>query len=574
YTSPTNIGAYLWSTLAARDHGVISASDAHARMAAILTTLSGMERHHGFFLNWYKPADATPVTIWPTDGNVVAPFLSTVDNAWLAVGLIMVKNADPGLKAQAGALLDSMNWGFFYDRSKGHLYGGYTVSGAQNTSPETKITLSSSGAALGDLQTASTLSLQVYVPAGTTLAPNSFFVGMADTTGGGFNWVDGTFAGQTLHPSWNTVNLGVPQAWKTLNPAQTYTLYFSFFNETAGVKTPLQSGFNLGAATLDTPAGPTAFSLWNSATAASFGNDHTGAVVTADAGVLTPGGQPSLQVAPVSAGQYTDFAYGALNTEPRIASYLGLARGQLPKEHYFKLYRTFPTDWEQEQTPTGVTRTYEGVNVYEGAYSYGGVKMVPSWGGSMFEALMVPEFVPETEWAPQSWGKNHDNYVKAQIYHGLNDARYGYWGFSPSNKPEGGYSEYGVDAIGIKADGYASNNDKTLWNPVTPPDAAAYTNGVVTPHASFLALQFEPNAAMKNLRNLEKDFNVYGKYGYFDSVNVQTKVVSSCVLALDQGMIMSALGNWFLGDHYRNYLADDLRPVVQPLIRQERFSIP
>uniref|UniRef100_UPI0028698F82 hypothetical protein n=1 Tax=Deinococcus sp. TaxID=47478 RepID=UPI0028698F82 len=47
YTSPTNIGAYLWSTLAARDHGVISASDAHARMAAILTTLSGMERHHG-----------------------------------------------------------------------------------------------------------------------------------------------------------------------------------------------------------------------------------------------------------------------------------------------------------------------------------------------------------------------------------------------------------------------------------------------------------------------------------------------------------------------------------------------
>ena len=44
------------------------------------------------------------------------------------------------------------------------------------------------------------------------------------------------------------------------------------------------------------------------------------------------------------------------------------------------------------------------VKVFEGTYDYRGVRIVPSWGGSMFEALMVPLFVPEDAWAPRSWG--------------------------------------------------------------------------------------------------------------------------------------------------------------------------
>ena len=34
--------------------------------------------------------------------------------------------------------------------------------------------------------------------------------------------------------------------------------------------------------------------------------------------------------------------YGMLNTEARIASYLGIARGQLPPEHYYRMFRTLP----------------------------------------------------------------------------------------------------------------------------------------------------------------------------------------------------------------------------------------
>jgi len=56
------------------------------------------------------------------------------------------------------------------------------------------------------------------------------------------------------------------------------------------------------------------------------------------------------------------------------------------------------------------------------------MNIVPSWGGSMFEALMVPLFVPEERWGPQSWGINHPLYVQAQILHGTLEAQYGYWG--------------------------------------------------------------------------------------------------------------------------------------------------
>ena len=71
-------------------------------------------------------------------------------------------------------------------------------------------------------------------------------------------------------------------------------------------------------------------------------------------------------------------------------------------------------------------------------------------------------FVPEERWGGGSWRANHPLWVQAQINHGLREAGYGYWGFSPANIPEGGYDAYGVDAIGMNPDGYPSNEDRTL----------------------------------------------------------------------------------------------------------------
>ena len=161
--------------------------------------------------------------------------------------------------------------------------------------------------------------------------------------------------------------------------------------------------------------------------------------------------------------------YDTIVSESRIATYIGIAKGEIPPKAYFGQWRTFPDvacDWAwQETKPIGVTRTYLGVNVFEGAYPYESFRVVPGWGGSMFEALMPALFVPEEQWGPRSWAINHPLTVVAQIHHGLVEADYGYWGFSPANIPEGGYREYGVDAIGMFDVGYTSNKEGTHCQP-------------------------------------------------------------------------------------------------------------
>ena len=279
--------------------------------------------------------------------------------------------------------------------------------------------------------------------------------------------------------------------------------------------------------------------------------------------------------------------YDTIASESRIASYIGIAKGELPRKHYFGAWRSFPDtcDWSwQETRPLGVNRTYFGVTVFEGAYPYAGTRVMPSWGGSMFEALMPALFVPEERWAPGSWAANHPLTVRAQIHHGLVQAGYGYWGFSPSNIPEGGYSAYGVDAIGMDPSGNPSNEDRTLVDagfsgcpgrePQPEPPPSAYTNGVVTPHAAFLALRFAPEETLVNLQRLARDFpGLYGPWGFRDSVNVDTGVVSGSYLSLDQGMIMAAIGNALAGDMLRDaFVTPDLKSALRPVMGVEEFG--
>jgi hypothetical protein len=436
FTSPTNIGTYLWSTLAARDLGLISQREALARLAQTLDTLGRLERHEqsGMFFNWYHPETGAKLTRWPPsitpenpEGDPVYPFLSSVDNGWLAAALIMVQNAVPQLRAQAAAIEEAMEFNAYYD-------------------------------------------------------PNARGPGFpAGLLRGGF---------------WDEPPPGcsVPGTWE--------------------------------------------------------GDDV----------------------------YYPCHHYGSLNTEPRIASYIGISEGQLPAQHYFAMWRTFPEtcDWGwQEMDPDGVTRTYMGVEVYEGHYRYRGMRLVPTWGGSMFEALMVTLLVPEEQWGARSWGVNHPLYVRAQIEHGLEEADYGYWGFSPSNNPDGGYREYGVDPIGLEPNGYASDqeNNPAVYCRPPQPEPAAYGRGVVTPHASFLTLPFAPDEALTNLANLRSDFDAYGWGGFYDAIDVRTGKVSRYYLALDQGMIMAAIANELRGDRMRHYFVrGDVQSAIQPLLAIEEFT--
>ena len=61
--------------------------------------------------------------------------------------------------------------------------------------------------------------------------------------------------------------------------------------------------------------------------------------------------------------------YDTIISESRIASYIGIAKGQIPPRHYFGAWRSFPDtcDWSwQETKPLGVTRTLPGRRRFRG----------------------------------------------------------------------------------------------------------------------------------------------------------------------------------------------------------------
>lgn len=157
--------------------------------------------------------------------------------------------------------------------------------------------------------------------------------------------------------------------------------------------------------------------------------------------------------------------------------------------------------------------------------------------------------------AARAFGSHH-RYVRGQIDHGLKEAGYGCWGFSPADIPDGGYSEYGVDALGMQEEGYDSK-------------------GVVTPHASFRALPYEPAAAVASLTALDRDLGAYDdRYGFRHSVDTSTGRVSDFVLALDQGVVATALAQQPRpGLLQRPFRTGCFRTRVRPLPAKERFSI-
>jgi hypothetical protein len=129
----------------------------------------------------------------------------------------------------------------------------------------------------------------------------------------------------------------------------------------------------------------------------------------------------------------------------------------------------------------------------------------------MFEALMVPLVVPEEDWGPMSWAVTHPLYVEAQVEYGLDEAGYGYWGFSPGQQPgrrlprvRRGRHRHGAERLHLRR--RAPDAGRPGWDdpgvPARPSPIEDYGQGVVTPHAAFLALDFAPAETMENLANL------------------------------------------------------------------------
>ncbi len=169
-----------------------------------------------------------------------------------------------------------------------------------------------------------------------------------------------------------------------------------------------------------------------------------------------------------------DATYDLLASEARIATFIAVARGDLPQESWFKLARDHTSAFGQ--------------------------LLLLSWTGTMFEYLM-----------PALWMRSYPHTLIAKtltacvaVQREFGEANRIPWGISESGaakRNEQGdyrYEAYGVPQIAIKAD--------------------ATAGPVVSPYSTFLALGVDSVAALKNLRRMASAGFV-GAFGFYEAID-------------------------------------------------------
>ncbi|NLJ41243.1 MAG: glycosyl transferase, partial [Clostridiales bacterium] len=214
----------------------------------------------------------------------------------------------------------------------------------------------------------------------------------------------------------------------------------------------------------------------------------------------------------VSADKLDDVYYDLLASEARQASFVAIAKGDIPQKHWFKLARSL--------TLVGDSRS------------------LLSWGGTMFEYLM-PHLIMKN-YKNTLWDETYRTVLKGQRQYG--DQRHVPWGVSESAfyafdlQLNYQYKAFGVPKLGLK---------KGLLKDI-----------VITPYASIMGLTIDPLASMKNIEQLLGEGMGDGKYGLYESMDYTPERVPSKVkhmivktyMAHHQGMIFLAINNYLNGD--------------------------
>jgi len=247
------------------------------------------------------------------------------------------------------------------------------------------------------------------------------------------------------------------------------------------------------------------------------------------------------------------FHYGVFYAESRLASLVAIGKGDVPESHWFAMVRTFPAacTWQRQVPRERRAKTVRGHRVHGGWYARKDVRYVPSWGGSLFEALMPTLVLDELRLAPASLGANDIAHVTVQRRFGAETLGTPVWGWSScATLAPGGYGEHGVPDLGT----------------------IGYPPGVVTPHASALALAVDPVRAIANLRALAARYPIYGDFGFYDAVDPRTGAVAPVYLTLDQTMTFLAVANQLCdGCVQRRFATDPIAARATPILGDERF---
>ncbi|MGI9043993.1 MAG: GH36-type glycosyl hydrolase domain-containing protein [Gemmatimonadaceae bacterium] len=232
------------------------------------------------------------------------------------------------------------------------------------------------------------------------------------------------------------------------------------------------------------------------------------------------------------ANTFDNSYYDLLASESRLASYIAIAKDDVPVDHWFRLGRSL--------TAAGGTRT------------------LVSWSGSMFEYLMpalVMRTFPSTLLSQTNQGavRRHIAYgAERGIPWGISESAYNVRDRAHTYQ----YRGFGVPDLALK---------RGLGREL-----------VIAPYATALALLVEPHQAVKNLAVLEAE-GALGPYGFRDAIDYTRpqpgakKAVVGAYMAHHIGMSLVAFDNALNRNIWQTRFHADAVVRSAELILQERI---
>src|SRR6266496_3199931 len=227
--------------------------------------------------------------------------------------------------------------------------------------------------------------------------------------------------------------------------------------------------------------------------------------------------------------------YDLLASEARLTSFLAIARGEVPVEHWWALSRPFGS-------------------------AYGRLPLL-SWSGTMFAYLM-----------PLLFTRTHENSL---LHRASYDAVRCQIAYARQNSVPWGMSESAFSAL----DRHNVYQYRAFGVPALALKRGQEDDLVVAPYAAALALGVEPAAAMKNLRRLATlgDSALFGDYGYYEAIDYsrQTEsrgaagIIIHCYMVHHQGMSLLAYDNALHDNAMRRRFHSDPRiRATEPLLHE------
>ncbi len=572
-TSPTNISLYLLSSLSAYDFGYLNVLQLAEALERTFATLDRLERFRGHFYNWYDTESLQPLS--PT-------YISTVDSGNLAGHLLALRQGCLEAVAQpliTPRMLDGMADALaLFEQELGRVKtgGGRGEAGRKKGLEQQASALRQTLAARPD-------SLPAWVKLLDKLAAQATGLEQGAQQLAGAAAAEATFWAETIKRSveghrrfleeiipW--VGMLPHFAWEGEHfQSQTEDLEFP-----AGVPSLAElTEWCLEA--MDRLAGPgrrpQPGGLKGGGRQASSGRlDSLKAALAAGARgaaelaaefhrIAELAGQISAEMDfsflyderrrlfaigySVADGRRDNSYYDLLASEARLASFIAIAGGQAPQQHWFHLGRP-------------LTKTNNGHTLL-------------SWTATMFEYLMPLLVMRNYEYTLLD--QTYRNVVARQMEYG---AQRGVpWGISESAynardlQLNYQYQAFGVPGLGLK---------RGLSDDL-----------VISPYSTAIALSVRPHEAIKNLRRLAAE-GLEGQYGFYEAVDYTTSRLPAEItkeesettgrkpggvirayMAHHQGMSLVAFDNLLNGNPMPRRFHAELLVQATELLLQERI---